>query len=161
MTEQFYQSPSLGALPSGSKIIGVRLYIPSGSANIGQFWYGALIRSPSGAYPGIGSFPYSSYNSNGTKKSGGTLAAGWNELLFDAEWDMVPAGGTWCIGVQIGDGSRYEYNATYTTAVTQNPEGKNFFLSEASGTGINRTFYKDSVSSARWYGIDCLVRIPS
>jgi hypothetical protein len=158
---QQYYSIAGTPLTSGSKIIGVRLYVPTGSAHIGQFWYGALIRNTTaGFYPGIGTLPHTQFDSNGTKKTGSVLVAGWNELLFDVEQDIVPAGsGSWVVGVQIGDGTKYLHDSTFTINATQNPDGKNFYLAESSGSGIKRAFYNNTDSSARCYGIDVLMRV--
>lgn len=162
LTHTFYEYGSLTALPSGTKIIGARLYVPSDSGHIGQIWYAALIKNLTGSYPHDGTFPYTQYNSNGTKKAGSALVAGWNEILFDVEHDVVHAPGTWYIGTQIGDGSRYMANSSLTTSSIQNPQGKNFFLSETGGADISRHFYNSSTGSPiKWYGIDTLVRIPA
>lgn len=162
MTHTFYQYGALTALPSGSKIIGARLYVPSGSAHIGQIWYAALIRNLTDSYPHAGTFPYTQYNTNGTKKAGSALVAGWNEILFDAEADVPSSPGTWYIGTQIGDGSRYMANASLTTSSIQNAQGKNIFLAETGGADISRHFYNSSTGSPiKWYGIDTLVRIPA
>lgn len=156
-----YYSVSGTPLTAGSKIIGARLYVPAGSAHIGQFWYAALIRNTTaGFYPGIGAVPHTQFDSNGTKKTGSVLVAGWNELLFDVEHDVVPAGsGSWVIGVQIGDGTKYLYDSTFSASAIQNPEGKNFYLAEFSGSGIKRSFYNNTDSTARSYGIDVLMRV--
>lgn len=148
-------------LVAGSKIIGARLYVPAGSAHIGSFWYGALVRQLSGFHPSAGTFPYTQFDSNGSKKAGAALVAGWNELLFDTEYDIVPVGGSWVIGVQIGDGSRYLHDSTFTNAAVQNLDGKPFCLSEVGGVSASRCFYKGGNTTARSYGIDTLLRIPS
>ena len=159
LTHSFYASPSLAA---GSKIIGARVYIPSGSAHIGQGWFAGLIISSGGHYPGLGVFPYAEYNSNGRKIAGDTLVAGWNEVLFAAEHDAPASGSSWYIGYQIGDGSRYLANNTLDSDSIQSVDGEDFYLSEVGGTPISRHFYNSSTASPiRWYGIDCMVRIPA
>lgn len=162
VSSQFYSFSGGTALPAGSKIIGARLYVPAGSAHIGQFWYAALIRNTTaGFYPGVGALPHTQFNTNGTKKTGSTLVSGWNEILFDVEQDAVPGGsGSWVIGTQIGDGTRYLYDTTFSSLATQNPDGKNFFYAETGDTSLRRNFYNNTVSAARSYGIDVLMRIP-
>jgi hypothetical protein len=163
VSHQYYSISANPALSAGSKIIGVRLYVPTGSAHIGQFWYGALIRNTTaGFYPGIGAPPHTQFDSNGTKKTGSVLVSGWNELLFDVEQDVVPAGsGSWLVGVQIGDGTKYLHDSTFSAGAVQSPDGKNFFLAESSGSGIKRAFYNNTDSAARSYGIDVLMRVPA
>lgn len=159
LSHQYYTtSPGLTA---GSKIIGARLYVPEGSAHIGTFWYAALRRQTTGYYPNLGSLPYSDYDSNGSKKVGANLVAGWNEILFTLEYDVPPVGGSWTIGVQIGDGTRYLHDSTYSTAATKNLDGKDFWLAEVAGADAKRCWYKDTATTARSYGIDTMLRIPA
>jgi hypothetical protein len=162
-SSQFYSFSGGTALPAGSKIIGARLYVPTGSAHIGQFWYGALIRNTTaGFYPGVGALPHTQFDSNGTKKAGSVLVAGWNEVLFTVEHDVVPGGsGSWVIGVQIGDGTRYLFDSTFNPLAIQNPAGKNFYFAETGDSSLRRTFYNNTVASSRSYGIDVLMRIPA
>ena len=161
VSAQFY-SISSGPLPSGSKIVGARLYVPAGSAHIGQFWYGALIRNTTAGYfPGVGALPYAQYNTNGSKKLGAALVAGWNEVIFDTEYDVVPGGsGSWAVGVQIGDGTKYFAGTALSTSSIQNPDGKNFYLSERGSSSPRRSFYNGTDSDANCYGIDVLMKIP-
>ncbi len=160
VSHQYYSTAS-PALPAGSKIIGARIYVPTGSAHIGQFWYGACIRNTTaGYYPGVGALPHTQYDSNGSKKLGSALVAGWNQVIFDTPLDPVPgASGSWTIGVQIGDGTRYLADSTFNVGSVQNPEGKNFYLSE-KGSNPARSFYNNTVTTANSYGIDVLMSIP-
>lgn len=159
LSHQFYCSGT--ALPAGSKIVGARVYVPAGSAHIGQGWFGAVIRNLTGHYPDTGAFPVADYNTNGSKKAGSTLVEGWNEVFFDTEYDVPDSPGSWMIGVQIGDGSRYLHNSTLGTAAIQNPESENFYLAEFSSATTERSWYNATETSARWYGIDTLVSIPA
>lgn len=161
LSAQYYSFGGEAALSAGSKIVGARLYVPTGSAHIGQAWNAAWYRSTSQLWPGpTGPSLISNYETNGSKKAGSVLVAGWNEILFDLQGDAVPAPGGWFIGVQIGDGTRYLYDSTYTADSVRNPQGKNFFLAEMTGTAVVRSWYRDTGSSARSYGIDVLMSIP-
>jgi hypothetical protein len=161
VSTQFYTAST--GVAAGSKIIGARLYVPAGSAHIGQTWYGALITNASGYYPGLGTLPYAQYDSNGSKKAGSALVEGWNEVIFDLEYDVPAVGGSWLIGTQIGNGSRYLHDTTLSASSIQNVDGKNFHMSEVTGSGVSRSFYQGSASggSTRWYGSDTLVSIPA
>lgn len=159
LSHQFYCTGT--ALPAETKIVGARIYVPAGSAHIGQGWFGALIRSETGHYPDIGAMPEADYDTNGSKKAGSTLVEGWNEVFFDTEYDIVESPGSWMIGVQIGDGSRYLHNGTLTTAAIQNLDGENFYLAEFTSATTERSWYNATETSARWYGIDTLVSIPA
>lgn len=160
LTHQFY---SFGAgLPAGSKIVGARMYVPAGSAHIGQIWHAGLIISTGDLYPGLGTLPIAQYDSNGRKIAGSALVEGWNEVMFAAEHDVPAVGGGWCIGTQIADGSRYLHNNTLDPDSIQNPEGENFYMAETGGADVARAFYNTSWSTAaRWYGVDTLVSIPA
>jgi hypothetical protein len=161
LTHTFYCTTGT-QLPTGSKIVGCRLYVPAGSAHIGQLWYSALIVSTSGKYPDLGTFPYTQYNSNGTKIAGSALVAGWNEITYAAETNVPASPGSWYQGIQIGDGSRYLFNNSLNPSAIQNPQGKNFYLSEVTSSIVSRHFYNSSTGSAtNWYGIDTKLRIPA
>lgn len=163
VSAQFYSFSGDPALSAGSKIIGARLYVPSGSAHLGQFWYAALRRNTAaGFYPAVGTPSQTDYNTNGSKKTGSVLVAGWNEVLFDTEYDVVPGGsGSWLIGVSIGDGTKYLHDSTFTMTSIKNPENKNFYLSEVGDQiAVSRSFYNGGASTARSYGIDVLMRVP-
>jgi hypothetical protein len=162
VSTQFYQWAGDTALPSGSKILGGRLYVPAGSAHIGQFWYTSLIKSSSGFFHTANLPTVSQFNSNGTKKAGSALVAGWNQILFDVEQDVPPQGVGWLIGVQIGDGTKYFYDSSVLTgSAIRNPDGKNFFLAETGSAGlIARSFYNGTVTAARSYGIDVIMKVP-
>ena len=157
----FYQAGT--ALPAGSQIATAKLYVPAGSAHIGQSWSAAYQVRSSGYWPGSGALDQAVYESNGTKKAGSALVAGWNELEFDTPADVPPSGGCWVIGVTIGDGTRYLHDTTLTSSAVQQAAGKNFYLSEVGGTPNARSFYRNSVGggTTRWYGIDCGVSIPA
>lgn len=160
LTHTFYAAGA--GLASGSKIIGARLYVPTGSAHIGQTWKAGLITSTGGYYPGLGTFPYADYNTNGRTTTGAALVAGWNEITFSAEYNVPAVGGAWYIGIQIGTGTRYLAEASLSSSAIQNGDGKNFYLSETGGSPISRHFYNASTTSPiKWYGIDTMVRIPA
>lgn len=162
LSTQFYCAGA--ALTAGSKIAGARLYVPTGSAHIGQTWYAALITTASGYYPGLGAVPYTQFNTNGTKKAGSALVAGWNEILFDTPVDVIAVGGSWLIGTQIGSGTRYMLDTTLAATAIQSASGKNFYMAELNSSGVGRLFYNGAISTAsggRWYGIDTVVSIPS
>ncbi len=156
--------PASPGLPSGAQIFGAGLYIPAGSAHIGQSWSAAYQVRASSFWPGGGALDQSVYESNGTKKAGATLVAGWNYLEFDTKANTPAVGGSWVIGVIIGDGTRYLFDTTVAAGAIQQSGGQNFYLSETSGTGVARSFYRSSVSTGggiRWYGIDTVVSIPA
>lgn len=156
-SQQFYQWSGASALAAGSKITGARIYIPSGSAHIGQAWEAALYKNSSGVLSSSGSLDYTQFNTNGTKISGAALVAGWNEVLFAVEYDVEPIGGSWFIGTRIANGTRYVTNTTLTLSAIRNPELKNFFLAENAG----RTWYNATLIGSMWYGIDTMVKIPA
>jgi hypothetical protein len=41
-----------------------------------------------------------------------------------------------------------------------NPDGKNFHLAEVGSTSPKRSFYNNTASEARSYGIDVIMEIP-
>jgi hypothetical protein len=163
--QQYYAFTGGGSLPTGSKIVGARLYVPPGSAHIGKSWKAGLILNNTGTY-------YSSANrfdsvaalgsGNTSIKAGSALVSGWNEITFNQEYDPPQgAGNSWLIATMINNGDSYLYDTTYTQASVQNPQGKNFFLAELGTTPVARSWYLDNASQARWYGIDVLMKIPS
>lgn len=161
-SHQFYV-PSSGASMAANKIVGGRLYVPAGSAHIGKAWQTALYRQPTKIWDtdaGIGL--NNIFETNGTKISGAPLVEGWNEARFPVEYDCVPNNGGWFIGVKIGSGGTgYLHNNSLNPASIKAP-GQNFYLSEkgtSAGEG-RRSFYRDTSSSASWYGIDTIVKIP-
>lgn len=156
--------PSGAGLPVDSEIFGAGLYVPAGSAHIGQAWSAAYQIRAAAYWPGGGAIDQSVYESNGTKKAGATLVAGWNYLEFDTKADTPAVGGSWVIGVIIGDGTRYLFDTTVAPTAIQQSGGQNFYLAETSGTGVARSFYRNTVSTGggiRWYGIDTVVSIPA
>ena len=157
ISQQFYQWSGAAALPAGSKIIGARLYVPADSPHIGQAWKAALYKNPTGVFDTTGQLDPSQFGSNGTEISGASLVAGWNEVLFAVEHDPQGIGGSWFIGTQIAGGTRYLIDTTISVDAIRNPEMKNFFLAETAG----RSWYGNSKTSARWYGIDVMMRIPA
>ncbi len=150
-------------LPTGSQIDGARLYVPAGSAHIGQSWSAAYQVRSSGYWPGAGAMNQALYDSNGTKVNGAALVAGWNYVEFETKADTPGAGGCWVIGVTIGDGTRYLHDTTVASTAIQQADGEDFYMCELSGDGSNRSFYRNSVASGgtRWYGIDTSVSIPA
>lgn len=162
-THQYYQSTSIGALPTGTKIIGARLYLPVGSAHIGQAWKAATYLNP-GSYINSAATidTTATFNAAASKVNGATLVQGWNEVLFPAEYDVVPQSGSWLIGTMIGNGTLYLYDTSVTSAEIQNPQGKNFFLAprETGSVPIPRSLYLAGTSTAAWYGVDVIMRVP-
>lgn len=156
-SHQYYQWSGAAALPAGTKIVGARVYIPSGSSHIGQPWEAALfVNTSGGLIIANGTFDHTQYDSNGSKKSGSALVAGWNELLFTLEYDVPSSAGSWFIGTRINNGVRYLFNTTLTTNAIREPGNKNFFLAENDG----RSWYNSTKTQAKWYGLDTLVKIP-
>jgi hypothetical protein len=168
---QYYQFTGNTALPVGSKIVGARLYVPPGSAHIGQTWKASLYLNNTGNYISSANTVDSTakMNESGVITNGSVLVEGWNEVLFRnqstsaiAEFEVPSgAGNSWLIGTMINNGDRYLYDSTYTGAAVQNPSGKNFYLSEVGTTPAARSLYLSGASTARWYGIDVLVKILS
>lgn len=151
------------AMPAGSQIFGARLYVPAGSAHIGQSWSAAYQTRSSGYWPGAGALDQSLYDSNGTKVNGSALVAGWNDIEFTTKVDVVPSGGCWILGVTIGDGTRYLHDTTLVDTAIQQADGEDFYMSEKGSTPNARSFYRNTVAggTTRWYGIDCTVSIPA
>lgn len=161
VSDLFYQASP--GLPVDSQITHGRLYVPAGSAHIGQSWSAAYQVRSSGYWPGGGALDQALYDSNGTKAAGSALVAGWNEVEFAVATDAPPIGGCWVVGVTIGDGTRYLHDTTISTGAIQQADGEDFYLSELSNTGISRGFYRNTTAggATRWYGIDCGVTIPA
>jgi hypothetical protein len=157
ISAQYYQWTGATASPAGSKIVGAKLYIPSGSAHIGKTWRAALLLHPGTVANQSGQLDYAQYDVNGTKVEGSLLTAGWNTIRFAAEYDIPAPGGSWFIGTQIADGVSYLRDETYTQSAVRNPDQKNFYLAEMP----IRSWYWDDMSGARWHGIDCIVKIPN
>ena len=155
--------PASPGVPAGSQITHGRLYVPAGSAHIGQAWSAAYQVRSSGFWPGGGALDQSLYESNGTKTAGSALVVGWNEVEFAVATDVPAVGGSWVVGVIIGDGTRYLFDNTMTVDAIQQADGEDFYMSEIGGTPVARLFYRNSVATggARWYGIDCGVTIPA
>lgn len=151
------------AMPAGTEIVGARLYVPAGSAHIGQSWSAAYQVRASSYWPGGGAMDQSVYDSNGTKKAGSALVAGWNNIEFDVFADVPASGGSWVIGVTIGDGTRYLHDTTLADTAIQQANGEDFYMSETGGTPNARSFYRNTVAGGgtRWYGIDTIVRVPA
>lgn len=154
VSTQFY-CPFTGPSLLGTKIVGARLYVKSDSIHIGQTWRAAIIRNPL-AIVTSGSIQSSDFDTNGSKTEGDLLVAGWNELLFDEEWPGVDNGGSWNIGVQIGNGTRYLHDGSLTGLAITSPD-LNFAMAEID----KRSFYNNVVNiDANWYSIDTLVEKP-
>lgn len=160
-THQYYQFAGDPTLSVGSKIIGARLYVPAGSAHIGQSWKAGVHLNPGSYISAASSFDTAIFNTNGTQKLGSALVEGWNEILFNLEYDVVAPGGSWLIGTMIANGTRYLHDNTYTTNAVKNPQGKNFYLAELGGAAVTRSLYLNGTTTARWYGVDVLMRIPA
>lgn len=165
-THQYYV-PNAWASLASAKIVGARLYLQEGSAHIGQSWRAALIRREGGILLGNNANEFggvNQYNNNGSLTEGSALVAGWNELLFTTEWAGLPSGGSWCMGVQIGNGTRYQFAPTgsMSTSFIASQGGNHFVLAEDStgSTAAVRKFYNDSRSDfGNGYAIDVLVRL--
>lgn len=168
---QFYSFAGGTPLPAGSKIVGARLYVPAGSAHIGQPWKASIHLNNTGSYLSSSNTinTVERMNESGVVTSGSALVAGWNEVLFRLQSDNsivefnVPtgSGNSWLIGTMINTGDRYLYDTTYTDNTVMNPQGKNFYLAETGPAGVARSWYLSAPTTARWYGIDVLVKIPS
>lgn len=156
LAQQFY-CPVTGDSMENGEIIGARLYVPAGSAHIGQTWRAALNRYPSEILTSASSPGQSAFDSNGTLTEGSVLIAGWNEITFASEWPAVDNGGSFLIGIQIGTGTRYLHDAS-TVATTEifAQNGANLVLAPLD----KRCWYRGTYVSARWYGIDVKVRKP-
>ncbi len=160
--QQFYQYSGHAALPAGTKIVGARQWVPSGSAHIGKTWKAGMFINATAQISDTNLIDtIATINGNGTSKAGGTLVAGWNEVLFNAQYDPPPYAGSWCIGVMIDTGTSYLYDNTLSTAPIQNPDGKNFYLAELGTSPVARSLYESHTSSAHWYGVDVLMLVPS
>lgn len=157
----FYQAGA--ALTTGSQIDGARLYVPAGSAHIGQSWSAAYQVRASTYWPGGGALDQAVYESNGTKVNGSALVAGWNYVEFTTKANVPASGGSWVIGVIIGDGTRYLHDTTLASTAIESASGQNFYLSEVGGSPNARSFYRNTVAGGgtRWYGIDTSVSIPA
>lgn len=161
--QQFYQYSGHAALPAGTKIVGARQWVPAGSAHIGKSWKAGMFINATAQISDTNLIDtIATINGNGTSKLSPTpLAAGWNEILFNAQYDPPPSAGSWCIGVMIDTGTSYLYDNTLSTAPIQNPEGKNFYLAELGTSPVARSLYESHTSSAHWYGVDVLMIVPS
>jgi hypothetical protein len=164
---QFY----LTTLPARAwKLIGMRIYVPTGSSLIGQTGYIAVARrdyANGGIYHGSGSgetYP-NTWETNGSKTAmGRSLAAGWNSFYFNASWKAYSLDGL-ILGYSIGGGNYYIYDSSISNSSIQASDGTNLYLSESDGvsSGGARSFYyagsgSTSLTNARWYGIDIIVR---
>lgn len=156
-SHQFYQWSGATALPTGSKVTGARLYVPAGSSHIGQAWAAAYYASTTAMLTATGQLDHTQFNTNGSKKSGSALVEGWNEILFNTEYDVPAIGQTWFIATQIGNGTRYLHTLGLTGSAIREPGNKNFFLAESAGRG----WYNSVMTGANWYGIDTLVKLPA
>jgi hypothetical protein len=150
------------AMPDGTQIDGARLYVPVGSAHIGQSWSAAYQVCASTYWPGGGAMDQSVYESNGTKVNGSALVAGWNYVEFTTKADVPDAGGSWVIGYTIGDGTRYLHDTTIASTAIQQADGEDFYLSEVGDTPNARSFYRNTLAggTTRWYGADTSVSVP-
>lgn len=161
--QQFYQYSGHAALPAGSKIVGARQWVPAGSAHIGKSWKAGMFINATAQISDTNLIDtIATINGNGTSKVSPTpLVAGWNEILFNAQYDPPPSAGSWCIGVMIDTGTSYLYDNTLAITPIQNPDGKNFYLAELGTSPVARSLYQDHTSSAHWYGVDVLMLVPS
>jgi hypothetical protein len=141
--------------------VGVRVYVPAGSAMIGQTGYIGLVRravESSGAYVYGAAIPSPGPGGNGSKTAMATpLVEGWNDFYLDTpqaanSGDALVA----CIALRgyylFGAGPHEEIESADT----------NLFLVDAAS--YQRTFYASDglggmgVSSAIDYGLDIIVR---
>lgn len=158
---QFYQFSGNTALPAGTKIVGARQYVPVGSAHIGKTWKAGMFINSSAQISDTNLIDtIATLNGNGTSKVGTALVAGWNEITFNAQYDVPSSVGSWCIGVMIDTGTSYLYDNTLTTSPIRNPESKNFYLAELGTSPVARSLYESHTSSAHWYGVDVLMLVP-
>ena len=161
MANQFYVVTS-ALSTAGAKIKAAKLYVPAGSAHIGQTWRAALRRDLVQILGNGDAYDQGDYDNNGTKAEGSVLVAGWNRVDFaGGPWTVPASGGSWTVAVQIGNGTRYLHDGSSLTAVSIQAPGSSFYLSEADGGSVaRRMFYNGSVANGRSYGIDCVVEVP-
>lgn len=162
---QFYVP---GAQPAISKILGARIFIQDGSSQIGQTWRAAVQRIPdhitTGANQTALSTQIDAFNNNGTRTEGDVLVAGWNQLLFATEQDGIPPAGAWWIGVQIGNGTRYQSQSRDSIGPNFVPAPGNRFVLAERGEGVAGEAFRKTYNGAMnafgdSYGIDTLVRL--
>lgn len=165
VAHQFYAT---SAFPTGWKFLGARVYVPAGSAHIGKTGFIALKGNSSSPFIAGASPVLTELDTNGSKTAfSSALVAGWNDFLFSQEWDVFPGGGT-LIGVQIGNGSDYLYNADLNPDSLKVAGVPNYLvLAESGASGVVSRSANSAVSpdgtwgtAARWYGIDIIVRAP-
>lgn len=141
---------------------GARLYIPSGSAMIGQSGYVAVQRrqvSDGGLWliPDVFS---ADFDGNGYRTDIGPLVAGWNDKLFAP--GSLPMNSMDGIAIAYKIGMYYVHQATgISDAAIRDSDGvSNLYLSEngaATGQSV-RSRYAGAATTANSYGIDIIVK---
>lgn len=148
-------------IPEGSsysaKVQGIRLLIPSGSAMIGKTGRIGLRRralAAGGIFLGDTAIQENDFATNEAATVFATpLVAGWNDIYYSTEWDMLPGDGL-VLAYLVDDGTHYLFNNDLSTAAINDVSGKGVQMAPSG----SRSNYRGNWTTANWYGIDVLFR---
>lgn len=140
--------------PTDWYVTGVRIYVPPGSSLIGVSGDVSMVRNGNGAV-NLGVPTNSQFNSSPAITTVPALTAGWNEIMFGADYLLTPGEGFW---VAYKLNGYYLYNGNLSPNVPiLGADRAGIFLSERVGA-FTRSVYDGGVSTSCWYGIEPIIK---